>query len=65
MQRWAGVGFTSVQAELLAELVTRDYLDMRLREEFQRFKRSMVLWIVVMLAPVYATLIYVVMRLGM
>jgi len=58
------VGFTSAQAELLSELVTRDYLDQRLREEFARHRRSMLLWVVAMMAPNYAALIYIMMKLG-
>ena len=60
MQRWIDVGFTSAQAELLNDLVTKDYL----HEEFVRHKRSMLLWQLVMQAPVYAALIYIAMKLG-
>jgi len=78
MQHWVDVGFTSAQAELLSQLVTKEYLDQRLggfvtmeyldqrlREEFARHKRSMLLWNLAMQAPVYATLIYLAMRLGL
>jgi hypothetical protein len=60
MQRWIDVGFTSAQAELLSELVTREYL----HEELSRFKRSILLWVLAMQAPTYAILIYVSMKLG-
>lgn len=65
MQRWIDVGFTPSQAELLSQLVTRDYFDQRLREEFMLHKRSMLLWIVAMQAPTYAALIYIAMKLGL
>jgi len=60
MQRWIDVGFTTAQAELLSELVTKDYL----HEELRRFKRSMLLWMVAMQAPTYAALIYLLMKVG-
>jgi hypothetical protein len=60
MQRWIDVGFTPAQAELLSELVTRDYL----REEFRRFKREILFWMVGMFMPVYATLIYLLFKVG-
>jgi hypothetical protein len=118
MQRWTEVGFASAQAELLSQLVTRDYfdqrlnqfdqrlnqfdqrldrfeqrlddfgqrlddfvtrdqldqrlgrfvtrdyLDQRLRDEFGLHKRGMLMWMVGMQAPVYAALIYILMKLG-
>ena len=65
MQRWIDVGFTPAQAELLSELVTRDYLDERLRSEFGLHKRSLLMWMLVMQAPTYAALIYILMKLGL
>jgi hypothetical protein len=60
MQRWTEVGFTEAQSERLDDLVTKDYL----REEFLRFKREIVVWVVGVKAPVYAALIYLVLKLG-
>jgi hypothetical protein len=60
MQRWIDVGFTPAQAELLAELVTKEYL----HEELRRLKRGMLLWMLVMQAPTYAGLIYLMMKVG-
>jgi hypothetical protein len=80
MQRWIDVGFTPGQAELLSTLVTRDYLDERLTElridmrselrselqtELRLHKRGMLAWMIAMQAPVYAALIYIVMKLGL
>jgi hypothetical protein len=65
MQRWVDVGFTPAQAELLSELVTRKYLDERLRLEFGLHKRSMLMWMLVMQAPMYAALIAILMKLSL
>ena len=60
MQRWMEVGFMEPQAALLSELVTRDYL----HEEFRRFKRDMLRWLLVMQAPLYAGLIVIFLKIG-
>jgi hypothetical protein len=60
MQRWIDVGFTPAQAELLDDLVTKDFL----REQFALHKRSMLMWMLVMQAPTYAALAYLLMKLG-
>jgi hypothetical protein len=72
VQRLTDAGFTDRQARAIldaieqstGQLVTRDYLDLRLREEFQRYKRSMLLWMLAMQAPTYAALIYVILKIG-
>ena len=68
LQRLRTAGFTDEQARAIIDaiehashdLVTRDYL----HEEFQRFKRSILLWVLAMQAPVYAALIYMLLRMG-
>jgi hypothetical protein len=60
MPRWLDVGFSEAQAELLDQLVTRDDL----RQELQHFTREMLLWVVGMLSPLYASMIYVMIKLG-
>ena len=72
LARLLDAGFTEPQAAAILEViegatqqfVTRDYLDLRLREEFQRFKRSILFWVLAMLAPVYAALIYLLIKVG-
>ena len=46
--------------DLTSELVTKDFL----HEEFQRFKRSMLWWMLAMQAPTYAALIYLLIKVG-
>ena len=68
LERLRAAGFTDEQARAILEtvehatheLVTRDYL----HEEFQRFKRSILLWMLAMQAPIYAALIYILIRIG-
>jgi hypothetical protein len=72
LARLLDAGFTEQQAGAILEVierardqhVTRDYLDLRLRDEFQRFKRSILLWILAMQAPTYAALIYLLLKVG-
>jgi hypothetical protein len=64
-------GFTAAQARAMLDVliesgvVTRDYLDLRLRTELGKCKRDMLLWMLVMRAPVYAALIWLLARAGL
>ncbi len=64
-------GFTAAQARAILDVliesgvVTRDYLDLRLRTELGKCKRDMLLWMLVMQAPVYAALIWLLARAGL
>jgi hypothetical protein len=72
LQRLLQGGFSDTQAAAIldvvrsaaATLVTREYFDQRLRQELQRQKRSVLLWTLVMQAPVYAALIYLTMKVS-